>query len=232
MLELHDLAVAYGGNRVLRGVDLVLRPGEILGLLGRNGAGRSTLLKAVMGLVPASGRVLWQGADLLGLPAHTRARSGLGYVPEAREIFPGLSVRENLAMGLKPGQRQSRQWPLEHIWRQFPALAARQAAPGGVLSGGEQQMLTLARTLQGDPAVVLVDEPTEGLAPAVVAQLAALLVEMRTRGLAVLLVEQKLSIALDLCDRVAVLGHGRLTFEGTPAQLSANDKVQQEWLGV
>jgi branched-chain amino acid transport system ATP-binding protein len=232
MLELRDLAVAYGGSRVLRGVDLQLRPGEMLGLLGRNGAGRSTLLKAVMGLVPATGRVVWQGADLLGQPAHAIARSGLGYVPEGREIFPGLTVRQNLALGLKPRRRASEHWPLAEVWRLFPSLAARQDVPGAALSGGEQQMLALARTLQGDPAAVLVDEPTEGLAPAVVAQVAALLAEMRRRGLAVLLVEQKLAIALDLCDRVAVLGHGRVVFEGSPQQLRSNPAVQREWLAV
>jgi len=232
LLELHDLAVAYGGLPVLRGVTLQLRPGEILGLLGRNGAGRSTLLQAVMGLVPATGQVRWQGQDLLGWPAHQIARAGLGYVPERRDIFPGLSVVENLALGLKPGQRSSRLWPLDAVWQAFPALAARRDTPGGVLSGGEQQMLTLARTLQGDPAVVLVDEPTEGLAPAVVVQIAALLRRLRDQGLAVLLVEQKLTIALDLCDRVAVLGQGRVVFEGTPAALRANTAVQQAWLGV
>ena len=232
MLEIHDLAVAYGGLPVLRGVTLQLRPGEVLGLLGRNGAGRSTLLQAVMGLVPATGHVVWQGQDLLGWPAHQIARAGLGYVPERRDIFPGLSVWENLALGLKPGQRTSRLWPLDVVWRAFPALAARRDTPAGVLSGGEQQMLTLARTLQGDPAVVLVDEPTEGLAPAVVAQIAQLLQRMRAQGLAVLLVEQKLTIALDLCDRVAVLGQGRVVFEGTPAALRADATVQQAWLGV
>ncbi|MBT9488338.1 MAG: ABC transporter ATP-binding protein [Rubrivivax sp.] len=232
MFELHDLAVSYGGLPVLRGVTLQLRPGAILGLLGRNGAGRSTLLQAVMGLVPASGRVVWQGQELLGRPAHQIARAGLGYVPERRDIFPGLSVRENLALGLKPGQRASQQWPLDVIWQAFPALAVRRDTPGGVLSGGEQQMLTLARTLQGDPAVVLVDEPTEGLAPAVVAEIATLLRRMRAQGLAVLLVEQKLSIALDLCDRVAVLGQGRVVFDGTPAALRADVAVQQAWLGV
>ena len=232
MLELHDLRVAYGGSRVLQGVDLHVLPGEIVGLLGRNGAGRSTLLKAVMALVPARGRVRWQGRDLSGRPAHEIARLGVGYVPEGREIFPGLSVRQNLAMGLKPGRDASAMWPLEDVWRLFPALAARQHAPGGVLSGGEQQMLTLARTLQGDPALVLVDEPTEGLAPAVVQQVAALLAEMRRRGLAVLLVEQKLAIALDLCDRCVVLGQGRTVFEGSPAALRAAPAVQQEWLAV
>jgi branched-chain amino acid transport system ATP-binding protein len=232
MLELLDVQVAHGGSRVLRGVDLRVRPGEIVALLGRNGAGRSTLLKAVMGLVPATGQLSWQGQGLQGRAAHDIARLGMGYVPEGREIFPGLSVLQNLAMGLKPGRHASTMWPLEDVWRLFPALAARRDAPGGVLSGGEQQMLTLARTLQGDPAAVLVDEPTEGLAPAVVQQVAALLAEMRRRGLAVLLVEQKLTIALDLCDRCAVLGQGRVVFEGTAGDLRAATAVQQEWLAV
>lgn len=232
MLQIADLEVARGVRPVLRGVDLRVRPGEIVGLLGRNGAGRSTLLQAAMGLLPAAGSVRWQGRELLGLPPHAVARAGLGYVPEAREVFPGLTVAQNLALGLKPGRRASAQWPLDDIWRRFPGLAARRDAPGGVLSGGEQQMLTLARTLQGDPEAVLVDEPTEGLAPAVVAQVAALLVEMRRRGLAVLLVEQKLAIALDLCDRVAVLGHGRVVFEGTPAALREHHALTSEWLAV
>jgi branched-chain amino acid transport system ATP-binding protein len=213
-------------------VDLQLRPGEIVGLLGRNGAGRSTLLKAVMGMLPASGRIEWLGRDLRGWPPHAVARAGLAYVPEAREVFPGLSVAQNLALGLKPGVRCSRDWPLDEVWRRFPALAARRDTPAGVLSGGEQQMLTLVRSLQGDPACVLVDEPTEGLAPAVVAQVADLLAEMRRRGLAVLLVEQKLAIALELCDRVAVLGRGRVVFEGTARELRLNDPVRDAWLGV
>lgn len=232
MLALHELRAGYGGAGVLRGVDLQVHPGEIVGLLGRNGAGRSTLLKAVMGLVPATGRIGWSGRDLLGLPPHGVARAGLGYVPEGREVFPSLSVAQNLALGLKPGARTSRDWPLAAIWQRFPALAARRGVPAGVLSGGEQQMLTLARTLQGDPRCVLVDEPTEGLAPAIVAQVADLLAEMRRRGLAVLLVEQKLAIALELCDRVVVLGQGRVVFAGRPAELVAQTAVVAEWLGV
>jgi branched-chain amino acid transport system ATP-binding protein len=232
MLEIRDLIAGHGALQVLRGVHLQVRPGEIVGLLGRNGAGRSTLLQAVMGLLPARGIVRWQGRDLLGLSAHAIARHGVGYVPEGRDVFPGLSVVQNLALGLKPGRSVSHQWPLDDLWRRFPALAARRDTPGGVLSGGEQQMLSLARTLQGDPALVLVDEPTEGLAPAVVAQVADLLQTMRSLGLAVLLVEQKLGIALDLCDRVAVLGHGRIVFEGSPADLRARRDVQADWLGV
>ena len=232
MLEIRDLVAGYAGLRVLRGVDLQVRPGEIVGLLGRNGAGRSTLLRALMGLLPATGQARWQGHDLLGLPTHAVARLGVGYVPEGRDIFPGLSVEQNLALGLHPGRTGSVHWPIDDLWRRFPALEARRRAPGGVLSGGEQQMLTLARTLQGDPGLVLVDEPTEGLAPAVVAQVADLLKTMRERGLAVLLVEQKLGLALDLCDRVAVLGQGRVVFEGTPADLLAHPSVTAEWLAV
>jgi branched-chain amino acid transport system ATP-binding protein len=232
LLHIAELRAGHGGNVVLDGVGLQVAPGQIVGLLGRNGAGRSTLLKAVMGLLPASGRIEWRGRNLLGLPPHAVARAGLGYVPEGREVFPGLSVAQNLALGLKPGAMQSRRWPLEDVWRQFPALAARRHTAADVLSGGEQQMLALARTLQGDPECVLVDEPTEGLAPAVVDQVAALLARMRQQGLAVLLVEQKLAIALELCDRVAVLGRGRIVFEGTPAALRADALVQSEWLAV
>lgn len=232
MLEIRHLVAGYAGLQVLRGVDLQVCPGEIVGLLGRNGAGRSTVLRALMGLVPATGQVRWQGRELLGLPTHEVARAGVGYVPEGREIFPGLSVEQNLALGLPPGRRQSAHWPIGEVWKRFPALAARRQVPGGVLSGGEQQMLTLARSLQGDPGLVLVDEPTEGLAPAVVSQVADLLQSMRQRGLAVLLVEQKLGIALDLCDRVAVLGHGLVVFEGTPASLLGHPTVSKEWLAV
>jgi branched-chain amino acid transport system ATP-binding protein len=157
MLEIQDLAAAYAGLQVLRGVDLQVRPGEIVGLLGRNGAGRSTLLRALMGLVPATGQARWQGHELLGRPTHQVARAGVGYVPEGREIFPGLSVEQNLALGLRPDRPRSADWPIDEVWRRFPALEARRRAPGGVLSGGEQQMLTLARTLQGDPGLVLVD---------------------------------------------------------------------------
>lgn len=231
MLRVQGLQAYYGQSHVLHGVDFEVGAGEIVALLGRNGSGRSTTAKALMGLVEARGVVEWQGRSLLGLPPHAIARLGVGYVPESRDVFPGLSVHQNLVLGRKPGQRQSR-WVADDMYRLFPALAARREAPAGVLSGGEQQMLTLARTLMGDPALVLVDEPTEGLAPLLVDQVGRFLAALRSQGVSVLLVEQKLSIALDIADRVLVMGHGSIVFQGTPGQLQADDRIRREWLEV
>lgn len=231
MLTVRGLEAGYGARPVLHGVDFDVAPGEIVALLGRNGSGRSTTAKALMGLLPARGSVRWQGAELLGHPAHEIARAGLGYVPESRDVFPTLSVAENLRLGerLRAGQRR---WTTAELLARFPRLAERAQAPAGVLSGGEQQMLTLARTLVGDPGLLIVDEPTEGLAPQVVAQVAELLAEARRRGVGVLLVEQKLAIALQLADRCLVMGHGRIVFAGTPAALAADAGVRREWLEV
>lgn len=234
MLEITDLHAGHGRAPVLRGVTLAVRPGEIVALLGRNGAGRSTLLQALMGLLPAQGTLRWQGQDLLGLPPHRIARLGLGYVPESRDVFPGLTVAQNLALGEQPRRpgRPPPRWRRADLLALFPALQARLHTPAGVLSGGEQQMLTLARTLAGDPDAVLIDEPTEGLAPQVVDQLAELMRRLRAQGLAVLLVEQKLTLALAVADRCAVMGGGRIVFEGTPAALLAAHALRQEWLEV
>ena len=234
MLEIADLHAGHGRAPVLRGVTLAVRPGEIVALLGRNGAGRSTLLQAVMGLLPARGTLRWQGRPLIGLAPHQVARAGLGYVPEGRDVFPGLTVRQNLRLGEQPRRpgRPAPSWRLDALLDLFPALRPRLGTPAGVLSGGEQQMLTLCRTLMGDPDAILIDEPTEGLAPQVVAQVAALLRALRAQGLAVLLVEQKLTLALDVADRCAVMGGGRIVFEGTPAELLQAPAVRQEWLEV
>ncbi len=231
MLQVRGLQAFYGPSHVLHGVDFEVRPGEIVALLGRNGSGRSTTAKAVMGLVEARGTVQWQGRDILGLPPHAIARLGVGYVPESRDVFPGLTVHQNLALGRKPGQRRPR-WQADDMYRLFPALLPRRDTPAGVLSGGEQQMLTLARTLMGDPALVLVDEPTEGLAPLLVAQVGRFLRALRSQGVSALLVEQKLSIALDVADRVLVMGRGSIVFQGTPGQLQANGRIRREWLEV
>ncbi|MBK1711407.1 ATP-binding cassette domain-containing protein [Rubrivivax gelatinosus] len=231
MLTVRGLEAGYGVRPVLHGVDLDVGAGEIVALLGRNGSGRSTTAKALMGLLPARGSVRWQGAELLGRPAHEIARAGLGYVPESRDVFPTLSVNENLRLGERP-RRGTRRWTTAELLARFPRLAERAQAPAGVLSGGEQQMLTLARTLVGDPDLLIVDEPTEGLAPQVVAQVAELLAEARRRGVGVLLVEQKLAIALQLADRCLVMGHGRIVFAGTPAALAADAGVRREWLEV
>jgi branched-chain amino acid transport system ATP-binding protein len=231
MLALSDLHAFYGKSHVLHGVTLHVGEGEIVSLLGRNGVGRTTTVKAVMGQVAASGSVTFKGEEILGLKSHHIARRGLGWVPEDRAIFQELTVRENLVLGMK-GREPSRRWGMEQVWELFPQLAQRADTPAGVLSGGEQQMLTLSRTLMGDPDLVLVDEPTEGLAPRVVDQVGTFLSEIAKRGIAVLLVEQKLAIALEISARVYVMGHGRIVFEGAPSELRANDAVRGEWLEV
>jgi branched-chain amino acid transport system ATP-binding protein len=231
MLELTDLHAFYGKSHVLHGVSLRVGPGEVVSLLGRNGVGRSTTVKAVMGQVTATGSVRFKGQEILGLRAHEIARRGVGYVPEDRAIFQDLTVRENLLLGEKRRRGPAR-WTTERIWELFPQLGCRAETPAGVLSGGEQQMLTLARTLMGDPELVLVDEPTEGLAPRVVAQVGAFLTEIARSGVAILLVEQKLAIALQISERLYVMGHGRVVFEGTPSDLRANEAIRSEWLSV
>ena len=231
MLELTDLHAFYGKSHVLHGVNLRVGAGEVVGLLGRNGVGRSTTVKAVMGQVSARGSIRFKGEEILGRRAHEIARRGIGYVPEDRAIFGELTVRENLLLGEKR-RGGARRWTLEKACDLFPALAARAHTPAGVLSGGEQQMLTLCRTLMGDPELVLIDEPTEGLAPRVVEQVGAFLGEIARSGVAVLLVEQKLAIALEVSRRLYVRGHGRVVFEGTPADLRANDAIRSEWLAV
>jgi branched-chain amino acid transport system ATP-binding protein len=231
ILEVRDLHAFYGQSHILHGVDLSVNEGEIVSLLGRNGVGRSTLCKAIMGLVDPQGSVLYRGKDVAGLRPDLVARSGIGYVPEDRQVFPTLTVRQNLELGLKKAGKFGR-WTFDDVFRLFPNLAARQNNPAGVLSGGEQQMLTMCRTLMGDPDLVLIDEPTEGLAPLLVEQVGALLAEIASRGVSILLVEQKLTIALKISQRLYVMGHGKIVFEGTPADLSANADVRREWLEV
>ncbi|MFL5426287.1 MAG: ABC transporter ATP-binding protein [Myxococcales bacterium] len=231
MLDVSDLHAFYGKSHVLQGVSLTVGRGEIVALLGRNGAGRSTTIKAVMGLVSAQGSVRFKGEDILGLKAHEVARKGLGYVPEDRAIFPDLTVRQNLLLGIKDPRRKGR-WTVDEVFALFPLLAERADTPGGVLSGGEQQMLTLCRTMMGDPELVLIDEPTEGLAPKAVAQVGEFLSTVKKRGVSALLVEQKLTISLDISERLYVMGHGRIVFEGTPGELRANESVRREWLEV
>jgi branched-chain amino acid transport system ATP-binding protein len=231
MLEVRNLQAWYGKSHILRGVTLRVNEGEIVSLLGRNGAGRSTTVKALMGELQVSGSAQFRGCELLGRPSHEIARLGIGCVPEQRDIFPGLTVRQNLLLGIKPGQKASR-WTLDEMFRLFPALGERADVPGGVLSGGEQQMLCICRTLMGDPALIMIDEPTEGLAPRVVEQVGSLLEEIAGRGVAILLVEQKLGIALRISQRVYVMGHGQIVYEGTPATLLQNEAARREWLEV
>ncbi len=231
MLEVRDLHAFYGQSHILHGIDLDVDEGEIVSLLGRNGVGRSTTCKAIMGLVPPQGAVRYRGRDVAGLRTDLIARAGVGYVPEDRQIFATLTVRQNLELGLKRAGRFGR-WTYEDVYRLFPNLRERQANAAGVLSGGEQQMLAMCRTLMGDPDLILIDEPTEGLAPMLVAQVATLLDEIARRGVAILLVEQKLTIALRISHRLYVMGHGRIVFHGTPTDLQANAGVRQEWLEV
>jgi branched-chain amino acid transport system ATP-binding protein len=216
---------------VLHGVQFEVRPGEIVALLGRNGAGRSTTVKAIMGLVDGTGSVQWKGRQILGRKAFEIAHAGIGYVPENRDIFPTLTVHQNLLLGCKRGARAPR-WTFDDMYRMFPRLKERQCIEAGLLSGGEQQMLTLCRTLMGDPELIMIDEPTEGLAPKIVELVADTLRELRRRGIAVLLVEQKLTIALEVAQRCLVMGHGQIVFEGTPAELRAHSFVRKEWLEV
>ena len=231
MLAVSDLHAFYGKSHILQGVSLGVGEGEIVSLLGRNGVGRSTTIKAIMGDVRAQGSVRFRGEEICGLPPYVIARKGLGYVPENRDIFPTLTVRQNLLLGVKNPRRPGR-WSVDDMFHLFPVLGERAEQPGAVLSGGEQQMLTMCRTLVGDPLLIMVDEPTEGLAPMLVRQVADLLVEIAQRGVAILLVEQKLTIALAIARRVYVMGHGRVVFEGTPEDLRRNDGVRKEWLEV
>jgi branched-chain amino acid transport system ATP-binding protein len=231
MLEIAELHAYYGKSHVLQGVDLDVGAGEIVALLGRNGVGRSTTCKAIMGLVRAQGSINYRGREIVGLRTDEIAHMGLGYVPEDRQIFPTLTVRQNLELGLKR-KGQFGRWTYEDMFERFPNLRERQHNEAGVLSGGEQQMLTICRTLMGDPDLIIVDEPTEGLAPRLVEEVASLLVEVARRGIAILLVEQKLTIALDLSRSIYVMGHGRIVFEGTPADFLAAPSVQHQWLEV
>ncbi len=231
MLKLSDVHGYYGKSHVLHGVNFQVGSGEIVALLGRNGSGRSTTVKAIMGLVDCTGSITWGDRQILGRKAFEIAHAGIGYVPENRDIFPTLTVHQNLLLGQK-GREQKGRWGFDDMYGMFPRLKERQHTEAGVLSGGEQQMLTLCRTLMGDPDLIMIDEPTEGLAPKIVELVAEYLRELKRRGIAVLLVEQKLTIALEVADRCLVMGHGQIVFEGTPADLRANAYIRKEWLEV
>lgn len=233
MLEVTDLHAYYGKSHILQGVNMNIQSGEIVALLGRNGVGRSTTCKAVMGSVAPVGSVKFKGEEIAGMKPYEIANLGIGYVPENRDVFPGMTTRQNLILGLKPGQKDgSGRWKMQDMFDLFENLDRRADVEASVLSGGEQQMLTMCRTLMGDPDVIMIDEPTEGLSPQMVQRVAELLKEIARRGVAILLVEQKLSIALDIAHRIYVMGHGQMQFEGTPADLKTRDDVRKEWLEV
>jgi branched-chain amino acid transport system ATP-binding protein len=231
MLEVQDLHGYYGKSHVLHGVSMQIAKGEIVALLGRNGSGRSTTAKAIMGLVDCQGSLRWNGQSLIGKKPFEIAHMGLGYVPESRDVFPKLTVHQNLLLGQKGNGKGSR-WSFDDMYAIFPRLKEREHNEAGVLSGGEQQMLTLCRTLMGDPDLIIIDEPTEGLAPKIVELVGQYLQTLKGRGISVLLIEQKLTIAMTISDRVLVMGHGSIVFEGTPAALRANAAVRKEWLEV
>jgi branched-chain amino acid transport system ATP-binding protein len=231
MLQLQNLHAYYGKSHILHGVDLAVGEGEIVALLGRNGSGRSTTVKTIMGLVYGEGSIKLRDEEILGHKTFDIAHRGIGYVPENRDIFPKLTVHQNLQLGEKRGQKTPR-WSFDDMYRMFPRLKEREHTEAGVLSGGEQQMLTLCRTLMGDPDLIMIDEPTEGLAPKIVELVAGYLKTLKERGVSVLLVEQKLTIALAISERCYVMGHGSIVFEGTPAALLANGEIRKEWLEV
>ena len=231
LLKIDGLHAYYGKSHVLHGVHMEVKAGEITALLGRNGSGRSTTAKAIMGLVDAQGSMLWRDQQILGKKTYEIAHLGIGYVPESRDIFPTLTVEQNLYLGQKSARKAGR-WSLEDMYQMFPRLKERQHMLAGVMSGGEQQMLTLCRTLMGDPDLIIIDEPTEGLAPKIVELVAQYLKELKRRGISVLLIEQKLTIAMEISDQCMVMGHGSIVFTGTPAQLRNDNYIRKEWLEV
>ncbi len=231
MLKVENLHAYYGKSHVLHGVTFEVGKSEIVALLGRNGSGRSTTAKTVMGLVDGEGSIVWSGQEILGKKGFEIAHLGIGYVPENRDIFSTLTVHQNLLLGQKRGAKNSR-WSFDDMYKMFPRLKERQHTEAGVLSGGEQQMLTLCRTLMGDPDLIIIDEPTEGLAPKIVELVAEYLQELKRRGVSVLLIEQKLTIAMQISDRCLVMGHGAIVFEGTPDALRADSYIRKEWLEV
>jgi branched-chain amino acid transport system ATP-binding protein len=238
LFEARDIVAGYGDGRVLHGATLRVGEGETVALLGRNGSGRSTLLKTIMRLITGTGSITMDGVALTRAKPHEVARAGIGYVPESRAIFPDLTVRENLAVGLPQRDRASRprtcgpRWTEQEFFDLFPNLKRRANVAGGVLSGGEQQMLTICRALMGEPRLLLIDEPTEGLSLAMIEQVAALIREAARRGVAIVLVEQKLTIALDLCQRVNVMGHGQIVFDGSVSAFRGDPAIRNEWLEV
>lgn len=233
MLEVSALNTFYGGAHILHDVALTLGGNEVLALLGRNGAGKSTTMKSIMGLVrPRSGSIRYSGAEIAGAPAYRICRLGVGYVPEDRRVFSELSVAENLEVGRRPPRQNAPHWTTDHLFELFPNLAERRRQAAGRLSGGEQQMLTIARTLMGNPSMILLDEPSEGIAPIIVEQMARVIAEMKREGLAVLISEQNLHFARLVSDRAVIIEQGEVRFTGPFAELDANPDIAEATLAV
>ena len=234
LLEVKELNTFYDQSHILQGISLGVDQGEIACLLGRNGVGKSTTLKSIIGLVtPRSGEIIFKGQNVAGLPPYTIAKMGVGYVPEDRRIFPTLSVRENLIMGIKPGQKSNGEgWSIEKVYNYFPTLEKRDNQRGAHLSGGEQQMLTIARTLMGNPDVILIDEPTEGLAPLIVTTVEQVIQDIHKHDIPVLLVEQNMRVALRLAGRIYVISKGKIVFQGTSQELKEAHEVREKYLEV
>jgi branched-chain amino acid transport system ATP-binding protein len=236
LLEATNLSTYYGTSHALQDMSLNVDEGEVVALLGRNGMGKSTTLKTVMGLLkPRSGKVVFDGKDVTGLRPHKVARAGIGYVPEERRIFPNLSVLDNLMMGVKGGKIDTSSpdaWTIERIYDHFPFMRDRTNQKGALLSGGEQQMLTIGRTLMGNPKLLMVDEPTEGLSPVMVKEVRDVLEQISKSGISILLVEHNLKVAMSLADRVYLMGKAHLGFTGTKAELDANPEMRAKYLEV
>ena len=233
ILELRDVHTAYGLSRVLFGVSLHVDAGECVSLLGRNGVGKTTTIRTIMGLTPpSSGHVLWKAGDITGFPPYRVARAGIGFVPEDRRIFADLTVWENLDVAARAARDAGTGWTIERVFDLFPTLRELAGRNGGYLSGGEQQMLTIARTLMGNPELLLLDEPSEGLAPLVVDHLGAQIARLKREGLTILLAEQNVNFSLELADRVYVLEKGRIRYQGTAAELRADKALRHELLAL
>lgn len=236
MLELKGIHTFYEKSHILQGISIEIGEGEVVGLLGRNGVGKSTTLKSISGvIVPRSGSIHFKGKNIVGMKPHQIARLGIGYVPEERRIFPNLTVRQNLLLGIKPGQKKNADqgdWNIDRAYNLFPRLRERDNHKGGNLSGGEQQMLTIVRTLMGNPELLLLDEPTEGLAPMLVEVVSRVIQEIHQAGVAILLVEQNFEVVLELASRVYILSKGKVVFAGTSQDLRENHEVRERYLEV
>jgi branched-chain amino acid transport system ATP-binding protein len=233
ILEVNNIYTAYGLSQILFGVSLKVQEGEVISLLGRNGVGKTTTLRSIMGLTPPqSGSIKWRGEEIAGKPTYEISRLGIGFVPEDRRIFSDLTVWENLDVAIQPGRKKENVWTLERVFDLFPALKPIQSRKGGYLSGGEQQMLTIARTLMSNPDLLLLDEPSEGLAPLVVQQLGEQIAKLRREGMTILLCEQNQRFSLDLSDRLYILEKGTIKYEGTVQDFLKDEKIGRTYLAV